>query len=120
MLTREGASPDDTRASCAGLSPSGSSRLQPGGRWLARSSRCRRGPCPWTALDPEPDSDADLATIDPRFIDAHRGDPNAKIRVVVSIEGEVAERLQRISAARGETPGEQVAELLREADRSAA
>jgi hypothetical protein len=76
---------------------------------------------PWTALEPEPgDFDADLATIDPRFVDAHKGDPDAKVRVVVSIEGDDAERLQRISAARGETPGELIAELLREADRSAA
>jgi hypothetical protein len=76
---------------------------------------------PWTALDPQPGSfDADLATIDPRFVDAHKGDPDAKVRVVLSIEGEDAKRLQRVSAARGETPGELIAELLREADRSAA
>jgi hypothetical protein len=76
---------------------------------------------PWTDLDPQPgDFDADLATIDPRFIDAHRGDPDAKVRVVLSIEGEDAERLERISAARGQTPGELIAELLREADRPAA
>jgi hypothetical protein len=76
---------------------------------------------PWTALEPEPgDFDADLATIDPRFISAHRGDPDAKVRVVLSIEGEDAKRLQRVSAARGESPGELIAELLREADRPAA
>jgi hypothetical protein len=76
---------------------------------------------PWTALEPQPGSfDAELKTVDPRFIDAHRGDPNAKVRVVLSIEGEDAKRLQRISAARGETPGELIAELLREADRSPA
>jgi hypothetical protein len=76
---------------------------------------------PWTSLEPAPgEFDADLKTIDARFVDAHRGDPNAKVRVVVSIEGEDAKRLQRVSAARGETPGELIAELLREADRSAA
>jgi hypothetical protein len=76
---------------------------------------------PWTALERQPgDFDADLATIDPRFVDAHKLDPNAKVRVVLSIEGEDAERLQRVSAARGETPGELIAELLREADRSTA
>jgi hypothetical protein len=76
---------------------------------------------PWTALEPQPgDFDADLATIHPRFVDAHKGNPNAKVRVVLSIEGEDAERLQRVSAARGETPGELIAELLREADRPAA
>jgi hypothetical protein len=76
---------------------------------------------PWTAPEPERgDFDAELETIDPRYINAHRGNPNAKVRVVVSIEGEDAKRLQRVSAARGETPGELIAELLREADRSAA
>jgi hypothetical protein len=50
----------------------------------------------------------------------HRGNPDAKVRVVVSIEGEDAKRLQRVSAARGETPGQLIAELLRDADPSAA
>jgi hypothetical protein len=76
---------------------------------------------PWTALDPEPgDFDADLATVDPRFVHAHAADPDAKVRIVLSIEGEDAERLQRVSTARGETPGELIAELLREADRTTA
>jgi hypothetical protein len=76
---------------------------------------------PWTDLEPQPgDFDADLATIDPRYVDAQRGDPNAKVRIVLSIEGEDAERLQRISAARGESPGQLIAELLRAADRPAA
>lgn len=75
----------------------------------------------WTDLDPQPgDFDSDLGTIDPRFVAMHRGDPVAKVRVVVSVEGEDAERLQRVSAARGETPSELIAELLREADRSPA
>jgi hypothetical protein len=78
-------------------------------------------PNPWTDLDPHPgDFDADLATIDPRFLEVHRGNPNAKIRIVVSIEGEDARRLQRLSAARGEKPTEVIAELLREADKPAA
>lgn len=76
---------------------------------------------PWTDLDPQPgDFDADLATIDPRFVQMRRGNINAKVRVVVSIEGDDAERLQRVSTARGETPSELIAELLREADRSPA
>jgi hypothetical protein len=75
----------------------------------------------WTDLEPQPgDFDADLATIDSRFLEAHQGDPNAKARIVLSIEGEDAERLQRISAARGEKPTEVIAELLRDADRPAA
>jgi hypothetical protein len=76
---------------------------------------------PWTESEPQPgDFDADLATIDPGFLEAHRGDPNAKVRIVLSIEGEDAKRLQRISAARGEKPTDVIAELLREADRPAA
>ncbi len=76
---------------------------------------------PWTDPDPQPgDFDADLATIDPRFVEAHRGNPQAKVRIVISIEGEDAERLQRISAARGEKPTDVIAELLRDADRPAA
>ena len=76
---------------------------------------------PWTDLEPQPgDFDADLGTIDPRFVESHRGDPNAKVRIVLSIEGEDAKRLQRISAARGETPTDVITELLRDADRPAA
>jgi hypothetical protein len=78
-------------------------------------------PNPWKDLDPQPgDFDADLATIDLRFMEVHRGDPNAKVRIVVSIEREDARRLQRLSAARGEKPTELIAELLREADKPAA
>lgn len=74
---------------------------------------------PWTDLEPQPGVfDADLVTIDPRFVDAHHGNPDAKVRIVVSIEGEDATRLQRVSAARGETPSEVITQLLREADRS--
>jgi hypothetical protein len=73
---------------------------------------------PWTDLEPQPgDFDADLATIDPRFVEMHRGDPNAKVRIVLSIEGEDARRLERISRTRGEKPTDVIAELLREADK---
>ena len=76
---------------------------------------------PWTDLEPQPgDFDEDLATIDPRFVEMHRGDPSAKVRIVLSIEGEDARRLERISAARGKKPTEVIAELLREADKPAA
>ena len=78
-------------------------------------------PNPWKDLDPQPgDFDTDLATIDLRFMEVHRGDPNAKVRIVVSIEGEDARRLQCLSAARGEKPTELIAELLRQADKPAA
>jgi hypothetical protein len=78
-------------------------------------------PSPWTDLEPQPgEFDADLATIDPRFLEARPGDPDAKLRIVVSIEGEAAQRLERMSADRGVKPGAVIAELLREADRPAA
>jgi hypothetical protein len=76
---------------------------------------------PWTDPDPQPgDFDALLATIDPRFVEVHEGNTDARLRILVSVEGEDAERLERIAGARGKKPGEIVAELLREADRSAA
>ena len=76
---------------------------------------------PWTSDDPQPgDFDADLAAIDPRYLAIHDGGADAKLRVLVSIEGEDATRLERIADARGKTPREVVADLLRAADRSAA
>jgi hypothetical protein len=76
---------------------------------------------PWRDPDPQPgDFDALLATIDPRHVETHEGNRGATLRILVSVEGEDAERLERIAGARGKKPGELVAELLREADRSAA
>lgn len=76
---------------------------------------------PWTDLEPKPGAfDADLATIDPRFREVQPGRPDARLCIVVSIEGEDAERLERMSADRGVRPGAVIADLLREADRSAA
>jgi hypothetical protein len=73
----------------------------------------------WTDLEPEPgDFDTELATINPRFVHAHHGHPDTTVRIVVSIEGEDATRLQRVSAARGETPSQLITQLLREADHS--
>jgi hypothetical protein len=76
---------------------------------------------PWTDPDPQPgDFDADLANIDPRFVEVHAGNPHAKLRMLISVEGEDVARLERIAQARGKTPGDVVAELVRDADRSAA
>jgi hypothetical protein len=74
-------------------------------------------------VDPDPkpgDFDADLAKLDPRYIEQHNGDPNAKLIVLVGVEGEDAKRLERISEARGKNAADVVAELLRDADRSLA
>jgi hypothetical protein len=76
---------------------------------------------PWTADDPQPgDFDAVLATIDPKYVESRDGDPTATLRILVSVEGEDALRLERIAAARGKTPHDVVAELLRGTDRPAA
>jgi hypothetical protein len=76
---------------------------------------------PWTDPDPKPgDFDADLAKLDPRYVDEHEGVPDAKLVVLVRVEGEDAKRLERISEARGKSAADVVAELLRDAERSLA
>jgi hypothetical protein len=76
---------------------------------------------PWTADDPQPgDFDAVLETIDAEYVERHEGDPTATLRILVSVEGEDARRLQRIADARGKTPHDVVADLLRDADCPAA
>lgn len=78
-------------------------------------------PDPWTGPDPKPgDFDAELATLDPRYVERHEGDPNAKLLILVSVEGEDAKRLERIAEARGKKHAAVVAELLRDADRTVA
>ncbi|MGA2471672.1 MAG: hypothetical protein ABSG64_13400 [Solirubrobacteraceae bacterium] len=76
---------------------------------------------PWNTVLPEPgDFDRDLLTIDPRFVELHEGSPTAGLRIMVSVEGDDAKRLERLAGASGRKPGEVVADLLRNADRSAA
>jgi hypothetical protein len=76
---------------------------------------------PWTNPDPQPgDFDADLAKLDPRYIDCNEGDPDAKLIVLVGVEGEDARRLERLAEARGKNAAAVVSELLPEAERSAA
>jgi hypothetical protein len=71
---------------------------------------------PWTDADPQPgDFDADLAAIDPRYVEAVAGNPDAKLTIVVGIEDEDAEQLQRLATARGQRPGEVISSLLRSA-----
>ena len=78
-------------------------------------------PDPWKADDPQPgDLDALLATIDPAYMERHDGTPDATLRILVSVEGDDALRLERIAQARGKSPHDVVAELLRNADRPAA
>lgn len=76
---------------------------------------------PWTAEDPQPgDFDASLAISDEDLSETHEGHPDAKLRILVSVEGDDALRLERIAEARGKSPHDVVAGLLRDADRSAA
>jgi len=71
--------------------------------------------------DPQPgDFDAELATLDPRYVERHEGDPDAGLIVLVGVEGEDAKRLERISQARGKTAADVVAELLQDTDGSLA
>ena len=56
--------------------------------------------------------------IDPKYVERLAGDPAARLRVVISVEGEDIERLERLAEARGQKLGDVVPELLREADRS--
>ncbi|MBA3420499.1 MAG: hypothetical protein H0U12_01145 [Thermoleophilaceae bacterium] len=72
---------------------------------------------PWTDSDPfRGDFDAELARIDPRYVETHGGEPGARLRILVSVEGADVERLERIADARGQKPGVVVAELLRDAN----
>lgn len=76
---------------------------------------------PWKDPDVQPgDFDAELARIAAGGVEVHEGRADAKLRILVSVEGEDARRLERIAEARGKKPGDVVAELLRDADRSAA
>lgn len=71
---------------------------------------------PWTDHDPQPgDFDADLASIDPRYVEAYAGNPDAKLTIVLGVEDEDAERLQELAARRHQRPAEVVADLLRSA-----
>ncbi len=72
---------------------------------------------PWTSNDPQPgDFDAVLATIDAGSVERRPGDPTADLRILVSVDGDDARRLQRLAEAHGKTPHDVVAELLRNAD----
>jgi hypothetical protein len=71
---------------------------------------------PWTGPDPQPgDFDADLTAVDPRYVEAYVGNPDAKLTIVVGVEDEDAERLQQLAARRHQRPAEVVADLLRSA-----
>jgi hypothetical protein len=48
---------------------------------------------PWTDPDPQPgDFDAEIARADPGQIETHAGNPDAKLTILVSVEGDDAKR----------------------------
>jgi hypothetical protein len=74
------------------------------------------GKDPWTDPDPQPgDFDDDLGEIDPRYLEAQEGNPDAKLTIVIGIEDEDAERLQQLATARGQRPRDVITSLLRSA-----
>lgn len=76
---------------------------------------------PWTDPDPQPgDFDAHLATVGASDVEAHEGDPDARLTIIVNVSGEDAKRLERIATQRGQAVGEVISDLLRDAERDAA
>ena len=74
------------------------------------------GKDPWIDPDPQPgDFDAELDRARSDQIAIHEGNPDAKLSILVSVEGDDAKRLERIATERGQQPGEVVAQLLRSA-----
>jgi hypothetical protein len=71
---------------------------------------------PWTDPDPQPgDFDAELAATDPHDLQVVDAGSGAKVRLLVSVEGEDAARLTRLAEQRGQQPSEVVSTLLRSA-----
>jgi hypothetical protein len=71
---------------------------------------------PWTDPDPRPgDFDAELDRVRPDQIEMHMGNPDAKLSILVSVEGDDVKRLEKIAHERGQQPAEVVSELLRSA-----
>jgi|SRR5579875_592780 len=65
---------------------------------------------PWTGPDPQPgDFDAYLTATDPRCIEVHGDNPDAKLTIVLGIEDEDAERLQQLATCRCQRSAEVVA-----------
>jgi hypothetical protein len=71
---------------------------------------------PWNDPDPQAgDFDAELDRASQSQIRIHEGNPDAKLSILVSVEGDDAKRLEQIASERGQQPGEVVSELLRSA-----
>ena len=74
---------------------------------------------PWTDPDPQPgDFDDFLKSIDPRdprYVQVHEGNPDAKVTVLPGMDEEDARRLAELAVARGKSVREVLAELVRNA-----
>jgi hypothetical protein len=71
---------------------------------------------PWTDPDPQPgDFDDELDAIDPRDVQVVEAGSGGKVRIVVSVEGQDAKRLEQIAAERGQGVDQVVADLVRRA-----
>jgi hypothetical protein len=74
------------------------------------------GKDPWTNPDPQPgDFDAAVARAQPDQIEVHEGNPDARLTILISVEGDDAKRLEQIASERGQQPREVVSQLLRSA-----
>ena len=74
------------------------------------------GKDPWIDPDPQPgDFDAELDRAKPDQVEIHNGNPDARLTILVSVEGDDAKRLEQIASERGQQPGEVVSQLLRSA-----
>lgn len=71
---------------------------------------------PTNAPDPEPgDFDEELAALVPEQVHRSPGDPDARLSLRLTVEGDDADKLRRMAHARGQRPSEVVAHLLRSA-----
>ena len=69
---------------------------------------------PWTNPDPQPgDFDVEIDRARSDQIEIREDSPDAKLSIIVSVEGDDAKRLERIATERGQRPGEVVSQLLR-------
>jgi hypothetical protein len=71
---------------------------------------------PWTDPDPQPgDFDAEIEAMDPRDIQVHPGNPDAKVIVLPDMDADDVRRLAELAVERGKSISEVLVELAREA-----
>jgi hypothetical protein len=71
---------------------------------------------PWTDPDLQPgDFDAEIDAMDPREIQVHPGNPDAKVTALPGMTVEDSKRLVELAVERGKSVREVLAELVRNA-----